>query len=136
MEFKHKKLEQALGLSLRRLFEQLAGVLRQLRCLLCATLSFPDLGCLRSKGKSIRIDSVEPYLYHQMPDALVTNVLVIPQDTMYGLRLLCEFVKTKFNELANLCLVVRVGCLVVAMSNDAAYCTCIMTKVSSNTCNC
>ena len=36
VEGKHKKVEQALGRSLRNLFEQLAGVLRQLRC-------FPEL---------------------------------------------------------------------------------------------
>ena len=30
---KHKKVEQALGLSLRNLFEQLAWRIRQLRCL-------------------------------------------------------------------------------------------------------
>ena len=36
IEGKHKKVEQALGRSLRNLFEQLAGVLRQLRC-------FPEL---------------------------------------------------------------------------------------------
>ena len=32
---KHKKVEQALGRSLRNLFEQLAGVFRQLRCVYC-----------------------------------------------------------------------------------------------------
>ena len=49
--------------------------------------------------------------------------------------LLGEFVKTELDEFADLRLVVRIRCLVVTMSDDAAYSTGIVPKMSSYTGN-
>ena len=42
IEGKHKKVEQALGRSLRNLFEQLAWRIRQLRCVHKVALTIPQ----------------------------------------------------------------------------------------------
>ena len=47
--------------------------------------------------------------------------------------LLGEFVKTELDEFADLRLVVRIGCLVVTMGDDAAYSPGIMSQVGGYT---
>ena len=49
--------------------------------------------------------------------------------------LFCKLVQTKFDELADLKLVIRIGRLVVAVCDDAAYRSGIMAKMSGNACD-
>ena len=59
----------------------------------------------------------------------MTHPLIANVRWIFPLLLFCKLVKTKFHKFGHLRLVVRVACLMMAVSDDAAYGACIMAKV-------
>lgn len=59
----------------------------------------------------------------------MTHPLIANVRWIFSLLFFCKFVKTELNKFGHLRLVVRVACLMMAVSDDAAYGACIMAKV-------
>ena len=52
------------------------------------------------------------------------------------INLFCELIKYKFHKFSHLWLVIRITCLMMSVSNDAAYCAGIVSQMSRYSGNC